>query len=102
MAELPKRYDPKAVEPKRYQRWIQDRDFVAYPKGYPRGIHAPHFMPNAKSSNPPFSIVMPPPNVTGVLTLGHVLNDTIQDILVRRGPLEGFAGSWGPGTHPAG
>src|ERR1051326_736538 len=56
MAELPKRYDPNLVEPKWYRRWVDDRDFVA----------------NAKSSKPPFSIVMPPPNITGVLTLGHV------------------------------
>jgi valyl-tRNA synthetase len=86
MAELPKRYDPKAVETKWYQRWIDDRDFVA----------------NAKSSKPPFSIVMPPPNVTGVLTLGHVLNNTIQDILARRARMQGFEVLWLPGTDHAG
>ncbi|PYL23967.1 MAG: hypothetical protein DMF37_08555, partial [Verrucomicrobia bacterium] len=74
MAEHPKRYDPKAVEPKWYQHWIDDRDFIA----------------NAKSSKPPFSVVMPPPNVTGMLTLGHVLNNTIQDILARRARMRGF------------
>jgi valyl-tRNA synthetase len=86
MAELPKRYDPKAVEPKWYQRWIDDRDFVA----------------DAKSSKPPFSIVMPPPNVTGVLTLGHVLNNTIQDILARRARMQGFEVLWLPGMDHAG
>jgi len=86
MAELSKRYDPKAVEPKWYQRWIDDRDFVA----------------DAKSSKPPFSIVMPPPNVTGVLTLGHVLNNTIQDILARRARMQGFEVLWLPGMDHAG
>jgi valyl-tRNA synthetase len=86
MAELPKRYDPKAVEPKWYQRWIDDRAFVA----------------DAKSSKPPFSIVMPPPNVTGMLTLGHVLNDTIQDILARRARMQGFEVLWLPGMDHAG
>jgi valyl-tRNA synthetase len=86
MAELPKRYDPKSVEPKWYQRWINDGDFVA----------------NAKSSKPPFSIVMPPPNVTGVLTLGHVLNNTIQDILARRARMQGFEVLWLPGMDHAG
>src|SRR5213596_1559830 len=86
MAELPKRYDPKAVEPKWYQRWIEDRDYVA----------------NAKSTKPPFSIVMPPPNVTGMLTLGHVLNNTIQDILARRARMRGFEVLWLPGMDHAG
>src|SRR5213595_379132 len=86
MAELPKRYDPNSVEPKWYRRWMDDRDFVA----------------NSKSSKPPFSIVMPPPNITGVLTLGHVLNDTIQDILARRARMQGFKVLWLPGTDHAG
>jgi len=86
MAELPKRYDPNSVEPKWYQRWIDNRDFVA----------------NAKSSKPPFSIVMPPPNITGVLTLGHVLNNTIQDILARRARMRGFEVLWLPGMDHAG
>jgi valyl-tRNA synthetase len=86
MAELPKRYDPKSVEPKWYQRWIDDGDFVA----------------NTKSAKPPFSIVMPPPNVTGMLTLGHVLNNTIQDILARRARMQGFEVLWLPGMDHAG
>ncbi|HET6888102.1 MAG TPA: valine--tRNA ligase [Candidatus Udaeobacter sp.] len=86
MAELPKRYDPKSVEPKWYQRWMENRDFVA----------------NPNSSKPAFSIVMPPPNITGVLTLGHVLNDTIQDILARRARMRGFEVLWLPGMDHAG
>ena len=74
MAELSKTYDPKTVEPKWYQRWIDNRDFE----------------PDASSKKKPFSIVMPPPNITGVLTLGHVLNNTIQDILARRARMQGF------------
>src|SRR5947207_3154486 len=86
MAELSKTYDPKTVEPKWYQRWIDHRDFEA----------------NASSSKRPFSIVMPPPNITGVLTLGHVLNNTVQDILARRARMQGFEVLWLPGTDHAG
>src|SRR6266436_6790007 len=86
MAELPKRYDPNSVEPKWYQRWLANRDFIA----------------NPESSKPAFSIVMPPPNVTGVLTLGHVLNNTIQDILARRARMQGFEVLWLPGMDHAG
>src|SRR5947207_1283242 len=86
MAELPKRYDPKSGEPKWYQRWMENRDFVA----------------NPNSSKPPFSIVMPPPNITGVLTLGHVLNNSIQDILARRARMQGFEVLWLPGVDHAG
>ena len=86
MAELPKRYDPNVVEPEWYQRWLENRDFVA----------------NPESSNPAFSIVMPPPNITGMLTLGHVLNNTIQDILARRARMQGFEVLWLPGMDHAG
>ena len=86
MAELPKTYDPKAVEPKWYQHWIEAGDFTA----------------NASSKKPPFSIVMPPPNITGVLTLGHVLNNTIQDILARRARMLGHEVLWLPGMDHAG
>src|SRR6266516_1144101 len=86
MPELPKRYDPNSVEPKWYRRWIDDGDFVV----------------NSESSKAPFSIVMPPPNITGVLTLGHVLNNTIQDILCRRARMQGFEVLWLPGTDHAG
>src|SRR5205085_6201518 len=86
MAELPKTYDPKTVEPKWYQRWIDNRDFEA----------------DASSKKKPFSIVMPPPNITGVLTLGHVLNNSIQDILARRTRMQGFETLWLPGMDHAG
>jgi valyl-tRNA synthetase len=86
MAELSKRYDPNAVEPKWYQRWLENRDFVA----------------NPESPKPAFSIVMPPPNITGMLTLGHVLNNTIQDILARRARMQGFEVLWLPGMDHAG
>src|SRR5256885_15339843 len=86
MAEFPKRYDPKSVERKWYQRWRENRVFVA----------------NPIPSSPPFSIVMPPPNITGVLTLGHVLNNSIQDILARRARMQGFEVLWLPGVDHAG
>ena len=86
MAELPKRYNPNSVEPKWYRHWSGSHDFVA----------------NSKSSKPAFSIVMPPPNITGVLTLGHVLNNTIQDILSRRARMQGFEVLWLPGMDHAG
>src|SRR5881227_3515582 len=86
MAELSKTYDPRTVEPKWYQRWIDHRDFEA----------------DASSKKKPFSIVMPPPNITGVLTLGHVLNNSIQDILARRARMQGFEVLWLPGVDHAG
>ena len=86
MTELPKTYDPKSVEPKWYAHWIDHCDFKADPR----------------SSKPPFSIVIPPPNVTGMLTLGHVLNNTIQDILARRARMLGYEVLWLPGTDHAG
>jgi valyl-tRNA synthetase len=86
MAELSKTYDPRTVEPKWYQRWIDNRDFEA----------------DAASKKKPFSIVMPPPNITGVLTLGHVLNNSIQDILARRARMQGFEVLWLPGMDHAG
>jgi valyl-tRNA synthetase len=86
MAELSKTYDPKTVEPKWYQRWLDAEAFRA----------------DANSNKPAFSIVIPPPNVTGVLTLGHVLNNTIQDILARRARMQGREVLWLPGTDHAG
>src|SRR5260370_35650918 len=86
MAELSKTYDPRTVEPKWYQRWIDHRDFEA----------------DANSKKRPFSIVMPPPNITGVLTLGHVLNNSIQDILARRLRMQCIEMLWLPGMDRAG
>ncbi len=86
MAELSKTYDPASVEQKWYARWLADGCFKA----------------DANSAKPKYSIVMPPPNVTGVLTLGHVLNNTIQDILARRARMQGREVLWLPGTDHAG
>jgi valyl-tRNA synthetase len=86
MAEIPKAYEPQAVEAKWYSRWVEDGFFHA----------------NPASAKPAYSIVMPPPNVTGVLTLGHVLNNTIQDILARRARMTGHEVLWLPGLDHAG
>ena len=86
MSELPKTYEPQAIEEKWYSQWIADGEFTADPQ----------------SSKPAYSIVIPPPNVTGVLTLGHVLNNTIQDILARRARMLGKEVLWLPGTDHAG
>src|ERR1700679_355259 len=86
MPEIPKAYEPQAVEDKWYQFWLDRNCFTANP-------HSP---------KPPYSIVMPPPNVTGKLTLGHVLNNTIQDILARKARMDGREVLWLPGTDHAG
>ncbi len=86
MSELTKAYEPAVVEDRLYQWWTES------------GIYAA----NPASPKPGFSIVIPPPNVTGVLTLGHVLNNTIQDILARRARQQGFEVLWLPGTDHAG
>jgi valyl-tRNA synthetase len=86
MSELAKAYEPQAVEEKWYAWWLQRGDFIADPD----------------SPKPAYSMVIPPPNVTGVLTLGHVLNNTIQDILARRARLRGHEVLWLPGTDHAG
>ena len=86
MSEIPKIYEPQAVEEKWYSRWLADDCFKADPA----------------STKPAYSIVIPPPNVTGVLTLGHVLNNTIQDILARRARMLGKEVLWLPGTDHAG
>ena len=86
MTELPKAYEPGFVEEKWQTRWLSEGCFHADPN----------------TDKPAFSIVIPPPNVTGVLHMGHVLNNTIQDILVRRARLEGKEVLWLPGTDHAG
>src|ERR1700760_3767579 len=86
MAEISKAYEPQSVEDKWYQFWLDGNFFTA----------------NPKSPNPPYSIVIPPPNVTGVLTMGHVLNNTIQDILSRKARMDGREVLWLPGTDHAG
>src|SRR5208282_3927546 len=86
MPEIPKAYEPRAVEEKWRQFWLDRKCFVA----------------NPLSPKPAYSIVIPPPNVTGVLTLGHVLNNTIQDILARLARMKGREVLWLPGTDHAG
>ncbi len=86
MSEIPKAYEPATVEKKWYAAWLQANCFQADPN----------------SQKPPFSIVIPPPNVTGVLHLGHVLNNTMQDALCRRGRMLGNEVLWLPGTDHAG
>jgi len=86
MTELAKAYEPQQVEDRLYKKWQDGGYFRADPK----------------SAKPSYSIVMPPPNVTGKLTLGHVLNNTIQDILCRKARMEGKEVLWLPGTDHAG
>jgi len=86
MSEISKAYEPAAVEERWYEEWTKTGCFAADPS----------------SAKPPFSIVIPPPNVTGVLTLGHVLNNTLQDILARRARQTGHEVLWLPGTDHAG
>jgi valyl-tRNA synthetase len=86
MADIPKAYEPQAVEEKWYNFWLDQKCFVADPK----------------SSKPAYSIVIPPPNVTGMLHMGHVLNNTIQDILARKARMESKEVLWLPGTDHAG
>ncbi len=84
--ELPSRYNPGEVEDKWYKFWEESAFF--------------HAEPDPKKK--PFCIVIPPPNVTGILHMGHALNNTIQDILVRYKRMRGFIGLWIPGTDHAG
>src|SRR5271156_5144088 len=86
MPELATAYQPQQVEDRLYAKWQESGTSRASPI----------------SSRKPYSIVMPPPNVTGKLTLGHVLNNTIQDILCRKARMEGKEVLWLPGTDHAG
>ena len=82
--ELATKYDPREVESKWYQYWLDNKLFSSKPDG-----------------REPYTIVIPPPNVTGVLHMGHMLNNTIQDILIRRARMEGKNACWAPGTDHA-
>jgi valyl-tRNA synthetase len=86
MNEIPKAYEPQSVEDKWYDFWLKQGCFTA----------------DAKSAKPAYSIVIPPPNVTGMLHMGHVLNNTIQDILARKARMDGKEVLWLPGTDHAG
>ncbi|MGE4347685.1 MAG: valine--tRNA ligase [Flavobacteriaceae bacterium] len=81
---IPAQFDPKAVEDKWYQYWLDNNYFHSTP-----------------DSREPYTIVIPPPNVTGVLHMGHMLNNTIQDVLIRRARLRGYNACWVPGTDHA-
>ena len=83
--KLEKTYDPSSVEEKWYQHWTTQNYFSA----------------DSLSKKEPYTIVIPPPNVTGMLTVGHVLNNTIQDVLIRKARMEGKEACWIPGTDHA-
>ena len=82
--ELATKYNPKEVESKWYDYWVENKLFSSKP-----------------DSRESYTVVIPPPNVTGVLHMGHMLNNTIQDILVRRARMEGKNACWVPGTDHA-
>ena len=81
---IPSKYNPKEVEDKWYGFWLKNRLFKSEP-----------------DEREPYTIVIPPPNVTGVLHMGHMLNNTIQDILIRRAKMQGKNALWVPGTDHA-
>ncbi|HHU72888.1 MAG TPA: valine--tRNA ligase [Clostridiales bacterium] len=83
--ELAKTYDPKDIEDRRYQEWIKNNYFHA----------------DVDKSKKPFTIIMPPPNITGQLHMGHALDNTMQDILIRFKRMEGYNALWQPGTDHA-
>ena len=82
--QISEKYNPQEIEQKWYNYWLENKYF--------------HSEPNEK---PPYTIVIPPPNVTGILHMGHMLNNTIQDVLVRRARMQGFNACWVPGTDHA-
>ncbi len=82
--ELTKNFEPKAIEDKWYKHWLSQRYFNSKP-----------------DSRPAFTVVIPPPNVTGVLHMGHTLNETVQDILVRKARMSGYNACWVPGSDHA-
>ena len=82
--EISKNFDSKTLESKWYKFWMDNNFFASTP-----------------NKKPPFTIVIPPPNVTGILHMGHMLNNTIQDILIRKARLKGFNACWIPGTDHA-
>ncbi|HOX94997.1 MAG TPA: class I tRNA ligase family protein, partial [Syntrophales bacterium] len=83
---LPKTFEPAEIEKKWYQMWLERRYFHA----------------EAESTKKPFCIVIPPPNVTGMLHMGHALNNTLQDVMTRFRRMQGYNALWMPGTDHAG
>src|SRR5437762_3083265 len=105
MQELSKAYDPSLVENKWYAEWLKQGCFTADPScafnghGLTAGQKTAH---HAKGLKEAYSIVIPPPNVTGILHMAHALNNPIQDILARRKRMQGFEVLWLPGIDHAG
>jgi len=81
---IPKTYNPRETEDKWYKYWLDKKFFRSVP-----------------DEREPYTIVIPPPNVTGVLHMGHMLNNTIQDVLIRRARMQGKNACWVPGTDHA-
>ncbi|MEY2925164.1 MAG: hypothetical protein RLZZ337_1714, partial [Bacteroidota bacterium] len=82
--EISAKYSPEGIEDKWYEAWMANDLFKSVP-----------------NDKPAYTIVIPPPNVTGILHMGHMLNNTIQDILVRRARMNGYNACWVPGTDHA-
>src|SRR5690554_5097207 len=82
--DINKNYDSKSADEKWYQHWMDKGYFYSKP-----------------DNRPAYTIVMPPPNVTGILHMGHALNNTVQDILIRRAKMQGYNTCWVPGTDHA-
>ena len=82
--QIADKYNPQETEQKWYDFWLENKFFHSEP-----------------DDRPPYTIVIPPPNVTGILHMGHMLNNTIQDVLVRRARMQGFNACWVPGTDHA-
>ena len=82
--EISAKYNPSNVEDKWYKHWLSQKYFKSVP-----------------DERPAYTIVIPPPNVTGVLHMGHMLNNTIQDVLIRKARKQGFNACWVPGTDHA-
>ena len=83
--QLEKTYNPSAIEDKLYQKWLDHKYFHA----------------EVDRSKKPFTIVIPPPNITGQLHMGHALDNTMQDILIRSKRMQGYNALWQPGTDHA-
>ena len=82
--ELGKTYSPAEVETKWYEQWMEKKLFESKP-----------------DSRTPYTMVIPPPNVTGILHMGHLLNNSVQDIFIRRARMQGYNANWVPGTDHA-
>ena len=85
MQEIPKAYNPSEVEDKWYKYWLDQNIFHS----------------EVDETKKPYTIVIPPPNITGMLTMGHILNNTIQDIFIRAKRMQGYNACWVPGTDHA-